>query len=162
MSPLKGDITMNTPSQNIEKTLKGKKVLFLENDNVLENGLDEFERILINGNIEYTVLLSLSEQPLEKILTAIDECDVIVFQTRWVYDISKTLFDYVSNLPDKKTVVEVYVNEPTWYYASQHGTHHDVYIYTCHTFYGKVFKDSEKFYKLTDKPYWGYENEFDE
>jgi hypothetical protein len=153
---------MNTPAQNVEKTLKGKKVLFLENDNVLENGLDEFERILKNAGIEYKVLFGISDIPLQDVLTAINECDVIVFQTRWVYEISKKLFDYVSALPDKKTVVEVFINEPTWYYASQHGTHHDVYIYTCQTFYGEVFKDSEKFYKLTDKPYWDYENEFDE
>ena len=32
---------MNTPAQNVEKTLKGKKVLFLENDNVLENEFDK-------------------------------------------------------------------------------------------------------------------------
>ena len=153
---------MNTPEQNVEKTLKGKKVLFLENDNVLQNGLDEFERIIKTAGIEYVVLFELSELPLEKILTAINECDVIVFQTRWVYEISKTLLGYVSKLPDKKTVVEVFIKEPTWYYASQHGTHHDVYIYTCMTSYGEVFKDSEEFFKITDEPYWDYVNQFDE
>lgn len=153
---------MNTPEQNVVKTLKGKKVLFLENDNVLQNGLDEFERILKKEGIDYTVLFDLSNTPLETIVTAINECDVIVFQTTWVYEISNKLFDYVSSLPDKKIVVEVFINEPTWYYASQHGTHHDVYIYSCMTFYGDADKDTEKFYKLTDKPYWDYVNKFDE
>lgn len=152
---------MNTPAQNIEKTLKGKKILFLENDNVLANGLDEFERILQNAGIDYTVMFSLSETPIEEILKAINECDVIVFQTQWVYEISKKLFEYVSKLPDKKIVVEVYLREPSWYYASQHGTHHDVYIYTCLTSYGEAWKETEKFFKLTEKPYWDYENKFD-
>jgi hypothetical protein len=153
---------MNTPEENVVKTLTGKKVLFLENDNVLQNGLDEFERILKTANIDYMVLFDLSNTPLETIITAINECDVIVFQTTWTYEISNKLFDYVSSLPDKKVVIEVYINEPTWYYASQHGTHHDVYIYTCMTSYGEVFKDSEKFFKLTDEPYWDYVNQFDE
>jgi hypothetical protein len=37
---------ISTPSENILKTLKGKKVLFLENDNSLDNGLDCFEQRL--------------------------------------------------------------------------------------------------------------------
>lgn len=152
---------MNSPEQNIAETFKDKKVLFLENDCVLENGLDEFERILRRTGIEYRVMFDLSEQPLVDITNAISECDVIVFMTQWVYDISKTLFKYVSELEHKKSIVEVYISEPTWYYASQHGTHHDVYIYSCNVHWGEADKDTEKFYKLTEEPYWDYKNNFD-
>lgn len=154
---------MNTPEQNIIKTLKGKKVLFLENDNSLEHGLDEFERILKKANIEYKVLFDLSEKPLDEVKRAIDECDALVFQTRWVYEITKQLFTYVKGLTEKKIVVECYIKDPTWYYSSQHGTHHDVYIYTCFTHRGKAIdrEHSEKFYKLSKKAYWDYKNEFD-
>lgn len=69
--------------------------------------------------------------------------------------------EYIRELPEKKIVVEVYIHEPTWYYASQHGSIHDVYIYTCRMCFGKAEKDTEKFYKLTDKAYWDYENKFD-
>jgi ubiquinone/menaquinone biosynthesis C-methylase UbiE len=152
---------MNTPEQNVIGTLKGKKVLFLENDNCLSNGLEEFERILKSAGIEHTVLLELDQRPLEEITKAIDEHDALVFMTQWVYDISKKLFEYVKSLPEKKIVVEGYIHEPTWYYSTQHGTHHDVYIYSCQVYRGEADKDTETFYKLTEQPYWDYENEFD-
>lgn len=151
---------LKTPTQNVIKTLTGKKVLFLENDNGLNNGLDEFERILQSANIEYTVLFDLSEKPLDEIIKAINECDAIVFMTQWVYKIANILFDYIKSLPEKKIVVEVFISEPTWYYKSQHGSKHDVYIYSCQMYFGEAEKDTEEFYKLTNKPYWDYKNGF--
>lgn len=150
-----------TPEQNIIKTLKGKKVVFLERDSSLANGLDEFERILKSSGIEYKVLFDLEEKQLEEIIKEINEHDALVFMTQWVYDISKKLFEYVKSLPEKKIVIEGYINEPTWYYSTQHGTHHDVYIYSCQVIFGKADKDTETFFKLTEKPYWDYENGFD-
>lgn len=152
---------IKSPTENIINTLKGKKVLFLENDGRLDNGLDEFERILKSAGIQYCVLFELSEIPLDTITKAIDSHDAIVFQTQWVRKISTTLFDYVNGLRDKKVVIECYIHEPTWYYKKQHGSKHDVYIYTCLTDYGKANKESEEFYKLTNKPYWDYANRFD-
>jgi hypothetical protein len=151
---------LKTPTQNVIKTLTGKKVLFLENDNGLENGLDEFERILQSANIEYTILFELSEKPLDEIIKAINEHDAIVFMTQWVYEIAKKLFAYIKALPQKKIVIEVYISEPTWYYKSQHGSKHDVYIYSCQCYWGEADKDTETFYKLTNKAYWDYENGF--
>ena len=153
-------VVIKSPSHNIIKTLKKKKVLFLENDTKLSNGLDEFERILKEASIEYKALFELSELPIQEIKDAINECDVIVFQTRWVYDIAKKLFEYVKALPEKKIVVECYINNPTWYYKSQHGSKHDVYIYSCIVYFGEADKETEKFYKLTNKPYWDYKNKF--
>ncbi len=151
---------INTPEQNVLKTLRGKKVLFLENDSELAHGLDEFERILQRGGIEYKALFNLSELPLETITQHINEYDAIVFQTQWVYEIATKLFEYVKNLPKKKIVIEVYINEPTWYYASQHGSKHDVYIYTCMVSWGEPDKETESFHKLTNVPYWDYKNKF--
>lgn len=151
---------IKSPTQNVIDTLKGKKVLFLENDNELANGLDEFERILKGAEINYTVLFELSELPLQSITAAINRHDAIVFQTRWVYDIAKKLFEYVKGLPEKKIVVECYINEPTWYYKQQHGSKHDVYIYSCHVHCGEADKETETFYKLTNKAYWDYKNGF--
>lgn len=79
----------------------------------------------------------------------------IVFQTRWLYNISKDLLAYATSMSSKKIFIEVYISEPTWYYSSQHGTHHDVYIYS------SIAGVIETFYKLTEKPYWDYENGFD-
>lgn len=151
---------IKSPAQNVIDTLRGKKVLFLENDDTLANGLDEFERILKSAEIDYTILFDLSELPLQTITEAINSHDAIVFQTQWVYDISKTLLKYVRALRDKKIVVECYINEPTWYYKQQHGSKHDVYIYSCDVHWGEADKETETFYKLTNKPYWGYKNCF--
>lgn len=156
---------MNTPEQNIIATLKGKKVLFLENSSELDDQLiKEFVKILESANIEYRALCDLSEvakRDLDEIIEAVFEADAIVFMTQWVYTISFMMRELIENLKDKKIIVEIYISEPTWYYARQHGTHHDVYIYTCNKMWEGDPKEEEKFYKLTDKPYWDYKNKFD-
>lgn len=154
-------MTIKSPSENVVDVLKGKTVLFLENGDSLENGLDEFERILQGAGIEYTILYGLSELPVHEITTAINTHDAIVFQTCWVYDISKKLLEYVRNMYSKRIVIECYINEPTWYYASQHESKHDVYIYSCPVIFGEPDKEYECFYKLTEEPYWDYKNKFD-
>ena len=151
--------SIKTPEENIIKTLKGKKVLFLENDNVLENGLDEFENILKRGEITYTILFELSEKPMEEIIKAIAEHDAIIFMTQWVTETSKKLADHMFSLKKKKIVIEAYICDPTWYYKPK--TKHDVYIYMCMTHFGEADKESEKFYKLSGTSYWDYKNEFD-
>jgi hypothetical protein len=150
--------SIKTPSENIAKTLKGKRILFLENDSSLSNGLDEFERILKESNIEHTILFELSEMPLDEIAKAINEHDGIIFMTQWVYDVSKKLKDYMFSLSEKKIVIEAYINEPTWYFKPK--TIHDVYIYSCMVLYGRADKSTETFYKLSQKPYWDYKNQF--
>jgi hypothetical protein len=146
---------MNTPEQNILSTLKGKKVLFLENGNTLDYGLDELEKICIRSGISYNTLFHLKYRPLDEIKEAINNCSVLIFQTTWVYDIANILEDYIRNLAEVKIVVECYIDEPTWYYSNQHGSKHEVYIYNC------LSKESESFYRLSSKPYWEYENGFD-
>ena len=48
---------IKTPTENIIKTLKGKRMLFLENGSCLENGVEEFERIL---NVPCTIYSNIS------------------------------------------------------------------------------------------------------
>lgn len=152
---------MNTPEQNIINTLSGKKVLFIENDNSLDTIQAEFKSILINAGIDVKVIYGASTIPINELHMAIDTSDCIVFMTQWVFPISKALLKYVSNLPQKKIIVECYIYEPTWFYSEQHGTHHDLYVYTYLDFGRAKINGDEHFYKITDKPYWDYENEFD-
>lgn len=147
--------TIKTPEENVKSLLTGKKVLFLENDNTLQDGVKCFYQILKKNKIASTVLYELSEVSLEEIARQINSHDAIVFQTTWLTESSKKLYEYVSKLQQKLIVIEVYVNEPTWYYSSQHGTQHDVFI-----FQGLEHIDLE-FYKLTNNPYWDYKNKFD-
>jgi len=150
---------VNTPTQNIFKTLNGKRVIFLENSNGLYHGLDVFENILKERGIKYKILLNLSQLPIDRVLKDINNTDVIVFQTQWVYPISNKLFEYISSLKKKKIIVEVPVgNHPTWDYKPK-GIIHDVYWYR----YLDEGDDRKKegFYKLSRKPYWNYKNQFD-
>ena len=62
--------TIKTPSENIIKSLKNKRMLFLENGNCLENGVEEFERILKGAKIEYTILFNLNKVQLDEIVKA--------------------------------------------------------------------------------------------
>lgn len=154
---LKNGVGLNSPRENIINTLRDKKVLFLENDILLSYGVDQFEKILKSADIECTVLCDLSNVPMEDIVKAINEHDTIVFMTQWVYEISKKLFDYIKGLTEKKTIVEVYLSEPTWFLDKQHGSCHDLYIYK----FLKIFPEDESFYKISDTPYWEYKNKFD-
>lgn len=146
---------MNTPAQNVIATLTGKRVLFIENDGCLENGLEAIEKILKDNNIFYEKILYASQKPLSLLVDKIKECECLIFMTQWLTETSKLLTQYVQSLQEKKIVIQVYIYEPTWYYSSQHGTIHDVYIY--HNIDGR----NESFYKLTEKAYWDYKNKFD-
>lgn len=148
---------IKTPEQNVVDTLKGKRVLFIENDNGLYNGLEVFEDILKRNGIEYTVIFDASEVPVDQIIDAIHSHDAIVFMTQWVYPVAKKLHGYISALKDKKIVVEVYLGEPTWYYKPD--VVHDVYIYSCMSM-DEFDKSNEKFYMLSRKAYWDYKNKF--
>lgn len=153
---------MKKPTENIIETLAEKKVLFLENSEGLYHGLDVFEELLIKHNIEYKCLFSVSEIHFDSIIAAIKECDAIVFQTTWTYDISRAITEHLVKSQDKKTVIECYISEPSWYYKPD--AIHDVYI--CNPPRRSFKKDPVKeadweFYKLSGSAYWNYENEFD-
>jgi len=153
------DSIQKNPQQNIANVLKGKKVLFLENDNGLYNGLEAFEAILKQNKIKYKCLFEVSEMPLEKIIKAIGSFDAIIFQTQWVYPVSKKLYEYMAALQEKKIVIECFINEPTWYYKPD--VVHDVYIYAYQDLQELWEGNGHKFYKLSETAYWDYINKFD-
>ncbi len=153
---------MNTVKQNIVEVLQGKKVLFLENDCGLGNGLDQIEELFKEKGVNYKCLFELSTLSFEAILKAIKECDAIVFQTQWNREISGKLSEYFFASQDKKIIIECYISEPTWYYKPD--AVHDVYIAhpPIRPFKSsKVDESKWKFFKLSEKPYWDYENNFD-
>lgn len=153
---------MLTPEQNIVNTLRGKRVLFLENDNSFSSvgGQKEFVSILDNNGIEHTDLFDFRyKYSMEEIAKIIGEHDALCFMTQWVSEESIKLRDYMFSLKDKKDVIEIHIAEPTWYYKPD--VVHDVYIYRCTVHWGEPDKDTERFYKLSDKPYWDYKNNFD-
>jgi hypothetical protein len=148
---------MNQAEQNIVKTLQGKTLLFVENDNGLYHGLDRFKHLLKRNGIEYKILFEVGKKPLDKVLKAIQKHDGIIFQTQWVYEVSTKLKEYMFSLKDPKIVIEVPVGDPTWYFKPA-GVPHDVYIFKT----DEMSKEDE-FYKLReDKAYWNYENGFDD
>lgn len=147
---------MKTVTKNLLDTLKDQRVLFLENDNGLHNGLDTLENILIQNHIKYNCLFDLTSLPKEYILRQIEMCDVIIFQTTWTYEISKEIHEFLKTSKDQKTIIEHYIGDPSWYYKPD--VVHDVFI--C-----KMNEDYEEedwsFFKLSDEPYWDYKNKFD-
>jgi hypothetical protein len=148
-------------TENIITTLKNKNVLFLENDNGLYHGLDQIEELLIKHKIEYKCLFEVSEIPFDKIVKEIQKCDVIVFQTQWVYKIAGQICEYMFSSKEKKIVIECYISDPTWFYKPK--AVHDVYICKPPLRQWKddeVNEDDWRFYKLSQKPYWDYKNNF--
>jgi hypothetical protein len=152
---------MNTPEQNIVNSFKDKNLLFIENDNSFSSSVQEFHNIIKRAGIKHTVMFNLSEQPLEEIKKQIQKHDGIVFMTQWVYPISKTISEYMRSLKKKKIVVQCYLGDPTWYYQPD-DVPHEIYIYKCMVQWGEPDKETESFYKLSNKPYWDYKNNFDQ
>ena len=148
---------MKSAKENLFDTLVGRKILFLENDNGLYHGLDDLEDFLKEKNLKYKCMFEVSETPWSKIKKAIDSSNVIVFQTQWVYEVSKKIKEYAFSLKTPKIFIEVPVGrDPSFYYKPE-GIAHDIYFLRV-----GLFSDEDwQFYKLSNKPYWDYENKFD-
>lgn len=151
--------SVKTPRENLLNVLQGKKVLFIENDHGLYNGLERLEDFLKENKIEYKCLFDVQKMPFENIVKAISENDAIVFQTQWVYEIARKLSQFLQDYKEKKIVIEVPVGaDPTWYYLPK-GVVHDLYFLQLAN--KDTWYQEDKFLKITDKPYWDYENNFD-
>lgn len=120
----------NEINKQLLKTFKGKRVLFIENDFTMHNSVGNFWRWCIENKIEYNCLFNVSKLPLEYTTEQLKWFDVIAFQTQWVYEVSHKLHEIVSNMKDKKIVVECYIGDPTWYVKPK--VVHDVYILKSH------------------------------
>jgi hypothetical protein len=149
-----------TPKENLLDVVRGKRVLILENDGGLDNGMEYVERLLEDNNTDLHVIYDLSDifknDGADYILKRIHESDIIIFMSQWVSDVSLELKKYAFGMQVKKTFIECYICDPTWYY--QPPVVHDVYVLKPQR--DDYFTDWY-FYKLSDKAFWDYENEFD-
>ena len=97
------------------KTRK-KKVLFLENDNVLRDSCENFREFCTLNNITTDALFRIEKLPLDYILERVQYSDVLVFCTTWMTKMSHQLEEKISEMKHRGlTVIECYVNEPSWY-----------------------------------------------
>lgn len=151
---------MKTAKQNIIKVLNGKRMLFLENSNELDNGLDRLELFIKANGIKYSTLFGISKKPLEDTIKQIQAHDGIIFQTQWVYQISRDIKEFMFGLKDKKIVIECCICDPSWYYKPE-GIAHDLYMLKPTEEWEENYGREWEFYKITDKPYWDYKNKFD-
>ena len=108
------------------KLFAGKDILFLENDNSLYETIGNLEDWLIESKIRYNALFDIESLSLDYIMKRIEWSDIICFETQWVYPKSFEIKDAVSKMKQKKTIVEVYVDQPTWRMKPKEFIH-DVY-----------------------------------
>lgn len=102
---------------------KTKRVLFLENGNCnMTDDLNLFKKLLIENKIEITILAHLQEIPIEIITDYINEYDVIVFQTTWLTEISRSLLKQQDKFKDPKTIIDIYLRDPHVY--ENHSNYH--------------------------------------
>ncbi len=144
---------MNKVEKTLIKVLKDKKILFLENDSVLDDSVGNLSKWILKTKIPNSGLLAfyeLEKSSYEYILRAIDEHDIIIFETTWATDISKKLKQYIlSKKEDKKIIIECYVNEPSFVRKPQ--MIHDLYVLDSYD----LDVDSWKLNKLrVNKAYW--------
>lgn len=145
------EIKDNDVNKKLLKLLKGRRVLFLENDFGHYHADGNFEIWLMENKIQYNSLLNIENLPMEYIIEVVKHFDTIAFQTTWTYDVTRTLKEYLMKLKDKKTIIECFIgNDPSWDYKPK-GIVHDLYCLGS----GDEDMDEWDFYKLRiNKPYW--------
>ena len=121
------DIKQNEVHKSLIKTFNGRRILFLENDNTLSNAVGNFEIWLRENKMEFNSLFDIRALPLEYIKEQISWFDVIAFETTWTYEISGTIREFLTKSKDKKTILECYICDPTWWRKPK-GVIHDMYV----------------------------------
>lgn len=156
---------MKTATENLLGVVKDKAILFLENDEDLSIDLEHVETFLKENKVDYKTLNGLPKLDFEVIAEAIKAADVIIFQSTWTTVIVSKLKDFITGLKDTKQVIEVYMDNPHWYYKPD--TLHDVYILRTHSYlWDPMYEDDPlgywQFHKLHSKiPIWKFKNKFD-
>lgn len=150
-------MTRHTVQYNLATTFKGKNVLFIENDYGLTPGLQHLRFLFSQYKIRYIELYGVGNTNADAVasLIKIGDIDGIAFQTTWTYESSHNFRKAILEIQKPLLILESYVAEPTLYYAIEDSPH---------TFF--IYKHSNeerrhKFYKLSQNPYWNYENGFD-
>jgi hypothetical protein len=111
------------------KLFKNKSIVFLENGTSLDDLGINLSSFLKDNNIKFDCIFEVEKLGLQEVLKRCRSVELIIFHTTWVYPVSKQLkeaFMSIKNKEFKKSFVELYVHEPTFY--SKPKTIHDMYI----------------------------------
>lgn len=156
---------MKTASENLLDVVKGKSILFLENDEDLSIDIEHVETFLKLNEIDYKALNGLSKLDFEVIVEAIKASQVIIFQTTWSPAIVGKLYQLIYGLKDTKHIIEVYIDKPHWYFKPD--ADHEVYIMrtNSHEFISMYEADPTPYWEFRKLhptiPYWEFRNKFD-
>jgi hypothetical protein len=88
---------------------KQNRVLFLENDNILDHFGEKFEKFLIEEKQQYNVLFDIRDLSLEYIINQIENFDIIVFQSTFTTKETDDLYNKLrtSKFIMPKTVIQL-------------------------------------------------------
>lgn len=156
---------MKTASENLLGVVKGKFILFLENDEDLSIDLEHIETFFKENKLDYKALNDLPNLDFEVIAEAIRASDVIIFQTTWMAAIVSKLKQFILALKDPKHIIEVYTDQPHWFYKPD--TPHEVYIMRTNShLFDPIFEGDPLPYWELHKlhptiPIWKFKNKFD-
>ena len=121
------EIKNNNIHKSMLKVFEGKRVLFLENSNTLHDDIGNLEIWLREQKIEFNALYDVGKLSLDYIANQISYYDIIAFQTTWTYEVSKKLEEFLIKYKTKKTIVECYICDPS-YYKKPKNVIHDIYV----------------------------------
>lgn len=156
---------MKTASENLLGIVKGKFILFLENDEDLSIDLVHIETFLKENKLDYKALNDLTNLDFEVIAEAIKASDVIIFQSTWTAAIVSKINEFFFAMKEPKHIIEVYTDLPHWFYKPD--TAHDVYIMRTNTYlFDPMFEEDPLPYWELHKlhptiPIWKFKNKFD-
>lgn len=121
------EIKNNDIHKSMLKVFEGKRVLFLENSCTLHDDIGNLEIWLREQKMEFNALYDVGKLPLDYIAKQISYYDIIAFQTTWTYEVSRNIEEFLTKYKTKKTIVECYISEPS-YFKKPKGVVHDMYV----------------------------------
>lgn len=114
----------------ILEVCRGKRIAFLENGTSLDDECSALAKLFVEAKIKFDCIFDIEKKGFVDVLTQCRNVDVIIYQTTWLYPVSKELkkaFMSIKEIEFKKSFIEIYVNEPT-FDSKPEKIIHDMYI----------------------------------
>lgn len=115
-------------TKELKSLIAGKKILFLENDSILDNSVGNFYRWTLENKIDSFCLFDIRHLPKEFIAAKIIEYDLIAFQSQFVYEESRALVEFVKGLKIPKTFIEC---QPESHFNKSTAPQHQIFALDC-------------------------------
>jgi hypothetical protein len=110
--------------------VNNKKVAFLENGDCLDENAQKLSEYMSINNVPFSCIFDVESRGLRSVLSECRDKEVLIYETTWVYPVSRELRDAfmsIQNKEFKKVFIELYNFKPS-FSRKPEKIIHDLYI----------------------------------